>query len=119
MNFMVSMFRFLLLVFVCSEILAFPALAWKPDYVPTPGQLKQLEKENDKRRTELNTTALLFGKVIDFSGKPVAGAVVTMRLSAVPNSVLDDDQRLVTTVTDSAGAFLLEWTGFMFYLVRI
>jgi hypothetical protein len=104
---------------VFSLFLGRPALAWKPDYIPSPEQLKKMEKRNEKRRRELNTTAILFGKVIDFSGEPVSGAVVTMRLSAVPKSVLYNDQRLVNTVTDSEGAFQFEETGFMYYLVDI
>ncbi len=119
MNSIVYITRLFLLAMVCNVLFSQQVMAWKPDYVPPPEQLKQLEKRNDKRRTELNTSALIFGKVIDFSGEPVAGAKVTMRLSVIPNSVLNNDQRLVSTVTDSTGAFQFEEIGFIYYLVGI
>ncbi len=58
-----------------------------------------------KRR---NTTALLFGKVVDFSGEPVSGAKVTMRLSAVPNLSYITIRDLSATTTDSDGRFQFE-----------
>jgi hypothetical protein len=111
--------RILLCVVICGMFLTQSALAWKPDYIPPPEQLKKMEKQNDQRRAERNTTALMFGKVVDFSGEPVDGAEVTMRLSAVPKSVLYNDQKLVRTVTGKDGSFQFENIGFMYYLVNI
>lgn len=111
--------KFILCVTIFILFLALPACAWKPEHRPPPEQLKKLEKMNNQRRLQKNTTALLFGKVIDFSGEPVAGATVTMRLSAVPRTILHNDQRLVTTRTNADGSFKFENTGFMYYLVDI
>ncbi len=119
MNQVVCKSKFILCVTMFTLFLALPALAWQPDHKPPPEQLKKLEKMNDQRRKQKNTTALLFGKVIDFSGEPVAGATVTMRLSAVPRTILHNDQRLVTTKTNADGTFTFENTGFMYYLVDI
>lgn len=79
----------------------------------TREQIEYAEKVIKDRKEELGGELVFHGRVVDFDGNPVAGAMVEMDVMFVPVSPFDMREfRQIAAVTDEDGRFSVREEGF-------
>jgi len=80
----------------------------------------RVERIQGMRKADLDFSFEFFGEVVDFAGKPVPGAEVTMRVRYVPLvPILGKEVKMVKVVTDNSGRFSVSEDGYILRLEKI